>query len=264
MNTVSGQVLIVEDEINIQAGLHDTLVEDGHAVTAVGSGEEALVTLASAEYDVAIVDIRMPGMSGIELLQLVRERWEYLVVILLTGHGDLKSAMAAIKAGAYDYLLKPAQPKIIRQIVAEAITTSRRRKEQGQLLESLRTSLNRLESLAGKPAPDPGPAPKVRSLKLGDLRLDLYTHEVRRNGTLVHLSPTEFKLLVTLASRLGEVIDYVSLAQLSLGYETTLWEAKELTKRHVSAVRHKIEPDPADPRYLLNVRGVGYRLVAPE
>jgi DNA-binding response OmpR family regulator len=264
MNTISGQVLVVEDGVNIRAGLHDTLVEDGHAVTAVGSGEEALASLASADYDVAIVDIRMPGMSGIELLQLVRERWEYLAVILLTGHGDVESAMAAVRAGAHDYLLKPARPKIIRQIVAEAIAASRRRKEEGQLMVSLRTSLARLESLAGNPAPGTMPAATVQSLKLGDLRIGLQTHEVRRNGTLVHLSPTEFKLLVTLASRPGEVIDYVTLAQLSLGYETTLWEAKELTKRHVSTVRSKIEPDPADPRYLLNVRGVGYRLVAPE
>ncbi len=68
---------------------------------------------------------------------------------------------------------------------------------------------------------------------------------------------------MALASHPNDVVDYVTLAQLSLGYEPSLWEAKELIKRHVSAVRHKIEPDPTAPRYLLNVRGVGYRLTAP-
>ncbi|MCP4362575.1 MAG: response regulator transcription factor [Chloroflexi bacterium] len=264
MNTISGRVLIVDDEVNIRGGLRDVLIKDGHGVTDVGSGEEALVTLASATYDVALVDIRMPGISGIELLQTIRERRPHLAVIILTGHGGLESAMAAIKAGAHDYLLKPAQPKIIRQTVIEAIASSRRHREQAHLVESLRTSLTRFDDIvAEEPAHNSTSTPDMHSLGVGDLHIDLHTHEMRRNGNPVHLSPTEFKLLVALASHPNDVVDYVTLAQLSLGYEPSLWEAKELIKRHVSAVRHKIEPDPTAPRYLLNVRGVGYRLTAP-
>jgi two-component system response regulator MtrA len=105
---------------------------------------------------------------------------------------------------------------------------------------------------------------EIRSVEIGDLHIDLGSHEVFRDGTAVHLSPTEFRLLVALTSRPGEVFDYTTLLQVGLGYEAELWEAKELLKRHISAMRHKIEPDPAAPRYLLNVRGVGYRLAAPE
>ncbi|MFQ5612026.1 MAG: response regulator transcription factor [Anaerolineae bacterium] len=263
MNAVSGQVLIVEDEVNIRAGLRDILAKDGHTVTGVGSGEEALVALSSADYDVALVDIRMPGMSGIELLQATRERWQHLAVIILTGHGDLESAMAAVKAGAHDYLLKPARPDAIRQTVIEAIAVSRRRRERTQLLATLRTSLDRLDGIAPEPTSQAQPAPDGRLLQVGDLHIDLRAHEVRRDGEAIHLSPSEFKLLAALASRPGEVVDYSTLARLSLGYEAELWEAKELIKRHVFTVRHKIEPDPASPRYLLNVRGVGYRLAAP-
>jgi DNA-binding response OmpR family regulator len=263
MDTISGRLLIVEDEVNIRAGLRDTLAKDKHTVLDVGSGEEALATLASTPCDVAIVDIRMPGMPGIELLQAIHARWQHIAVIILTGHGELESAMAAVREGAHDYLLKPAQPEIIRRTVIEAMAKSRRRQEQAHLLESLRTGLTRLDDLVGDAASSSTPSPDLQSLEAGDLHIDLRSHEIRRGGKLIHLSPSEFKLLVALASRPGEVIDYTTLVQMSLGYEVTLWEAKELIKRHVSAVRYKIEPDPASPRYLLNVRGIGYRLASP-
>lgn len=264
MNTITGRVLIAEDEVNIRAGLRDILGKDGHIVTDVGSGEEALATLASGACDVAIVDIRMPGMSGIELMQALRARWREMAVIILTGHGDLESAIAAVKAGAHDYLIKPAQPDTIRQAVLEAVAASRRRKKQAQLLASLRAGLSSLDDLADETIHNPAPSPAARLVDIGDLHIDLRSHQVYRDGRQVHLSPTEFKLLVILATRPGEVSDYVTLARLGLDYDTELWEAKELVKRHVFAMRQKIEPDPASPRYLLNVRGVGYRLTFPQ
>jgi DNA-binding response OmpR family regulator len=91
----------------------------------------------------------------------------------------------------------------------------------------------------------------------------LRAHEVRPDGVPVGLSPTEFKLLVALACRPGEAIDYGDLVVESMGYEAEPWEAKELIKRHVYALRHKIEPDSAAPEYVVNVHGVGYRLAAP-
>ena len=264
--STTGQILIAEDEVNIRAGLRDILIKAGHEVTDLGSGEAALATLASTACDAALVDIRMPGMTGIELLQAIRARWDHMAVIILTGYGDLESAMAAVKAGAHDYLLKPAQPDVINQTVNEAIVASRQRRAETHLLESLRNGLSRLDNVALEPAAESSTtlSSAGRSVEIGDLHVDLRSHEVFRNGTQVHLSPTEFKLLVALTSRPGEVFDYATLLRLGLGYEAELWEAKELLKRHIFAMRHKIDPDPASPRYLLNVRGVGYRLAAPE
>ncbi len=264
MNTFSGQVLIVEDEVNIREGLRDILLKDGHSVIGVGSGEEALTLLDTTDFEVAIVDIRMPGLSGIDLLQTIRDRWQHICVIILTGHGDLESAMAAIKAGAHDYLLKPAQPDTIRRTVVEALKISRRQKEQAHLLASLRTSLNRLDGMTAETPSKTPPSPDTHLLKIGDLHIDLRSHQVHRNSRPIHLSPTEFKVLTTLASYKDEVVEYTTLAQLSLGYEAALWEAKELLKRHIFSLRHKIEPDPNSPRYILNVRGVGYRLASPD
>jgi DNA-binding response OmpR family regulator len=260
MNNLSGQVLIVEDEANIRAGLKETLAKDEHLVIGVSSGEEALIRLAAGTYHVAVVDIRMPGMSGIQLLQAIRRRWPFVAVIILTGHGELESAIAGLQAGAHDYLLKPAQPDTVRKTVNEALGRARQRTEQARLLDALRSGLDRLDGVQNGGAPRLKQPPVAGLVEFGDLGIDLGARQVVRGGRPVHLSPSEFNVLAVLATRQGDVVDYETLTQLSLGYEVEPWEARELIKRHVFAIRQKIEPKPGSPRYLLNIRGVGYRL----
>lgn len=255
-----GRILVVDDEVNIRKGLQAVLRKVGHQVHGVSSGEEALEALEAFPCDVAIVDIRMPGMTGVELLAQVHDRWPHVAVVLLTGHGTLQSAMAAVKAGAHDYLLKPAQPAEIRRVIDDALVASRRLREQEWLMASLRTGLQRLDQLPAEPPPETAVPPAKRVIQAGDLYIDLQSYEVRRGEAPVLLTPSEFKLLTVLAQRAGDVIEYASLVKLALDYEAEPWEAKELIKRHVFALRQKIEPDPASPHYILNVRGVGYRL----
>jgi len=259
-----GKILIVDDETNIRRGLKATLVKDGHEVQEAGSAEEALSILEIFPCEAAIVDIRMPGMSGVDLLGQIRARWPLVSVILLTGHGTLETAMTAVREGAHDYLLKPTQPAAIRETVASALAAFRRHREESQLFQSLKTGLQRLEELPAEPQPSSVASPsQQRELTAGDLVIDTQAYLVRRGDHPISLTPTEFQLLVTLARRPGEVIDYVTLVQLSLEYEAEPWEAKELIKRHVFSLRQKIEPEPSNPRYILNVRGIGYRLTSP-
>ncbi len=257
MNIPPGRILIVDDETNIRSGLKAVLMKDGHEVQEASTAEKALAILSSYACEAALVDIRMPGMSGTALLREIRRQWPYLSVILLTGQGTLESAMTAVKEGARDYLLKPAQPDVIRQTMIQAIAASRRRQEQTRLFDSLRTGLQRLEEL---PAAPPAQHGRQRPLTVGSLQIDLQAHEVCQNGEPVPLTPSEFQLLVVLAQHAGQVIDYITLVQLALSYEAERWEAKELIKRHIFALRQKIEADPAEPHLILNVRGVGYRL----
>jgi DNA-binding response OmpR family regulator len=262
-----GKILIVDDEANIRKGLRAVLLKDGHDVRDVAGGDEALKTLETFACEAAIVDIRMPGMSGVELLQEIRGRWPTISVVLLTGHGTLETAMAAVKEGAQDYLLKPAQPDTIRQTVTAALTASRQRREQARFLDSLRSGLQRLEN------PPAGDAPAREEflvqqasshiISVADLEIDIQAHAVSRDGKPISLTPSEFQLLVALGSRAGQVVDYVTLVQLTLDYEADPWEAKELIKRHIFSLRKKIEPEPSAPRYIVNVRGIGYRLTAP-
>lgn len=258
-----GKILIVDDETNIRKGLRAILQKEGHEVRDVGTAEEALQTMETFPIEAALVDIRMPGMSGTELLATIRQRWPHVSVVLLTGHGRLESAMTAVKEGAHDYLLKPAQPEDIRQVLMEALGASRRQRQQDQLLETLRDGLRRLDVMPGESSAPMESGQERESLSFGDLEIDLRGHVVRQNGEEVDLTPSEYNLLVTLARRAGEVIDYVSLVKLALEYEAELWEAKELIKRHVFTLRQKIEPDPGEPQYVRNVRGVGYRLGEP-
>ena len=98
----------------------------------------------------------------------------------------------------------------------------------------------------------------------GDIRIDRQAYEVQKGDKLLSLTPSEFSLLVVLAENLNQVVDYLTLVRLGLGYDAQPWEAKELVKRHIFSLRQKIESDPASPRYILNVRGVGYRLAVPK
>ncbi|MFW6097528.1 MAG: response regulator transcription factor [Chloroflexota bacterium] len=263
MTARPGKILIVDDEPNIRKGLRAILARDGHNVRDVATGEEALEALETFAIEVAVVDIRMPGMSGTELLTLIRRRWPHVAVLLLTGHGTLETAITAVKQGAHDYLLKPAQPDEIRAVVNQALASARHRRDESQLLDTMRSTLRRLDGLDRSEDPQAQQPEEQRHLTVGDLEIDRQAHEVLRCGEPVSLTPTEYQLLLVLALREGEVIDYVTLAQLVLEYEAELWEAKELIKRHVFALRQKIEPEPAHPTYVVNVRGTGYRLDEP-
>lgn len=259
-----GRILIVDDEANIRSGLRAVLTRAGHEVRDADSVAAALSQLASFACEAAIVDIRLPGQSGIDLLRQMRRRWPHVAVIMLTGEGTLETAMTAVREGAFDYLLKPAAPDEIQQVVARALTAARRHREQEQLVQVVRDSLQRLQSLPPLPdVPLPETAVPRRILQIGRLKIDTQAYTVVCGEDPIALTPTEFKLLVALASRLGEAISYTDLVQQALDYETELWEAKELIKRHVFSLRQKIEDNPSSPQSLLNVRGVGYRLLDP-
>lgn len=264
MNIIPGRILIADDEVNIRRGLRAVLAKEGHEMQEAATAEEALSLLAAFPCDVAVVDIRMPGMSGTELLAIIRKRWPDIAVILLTGHGTMDTAIKALKEGAHDYLLKPAQPEAIRQAVAAALNSARRQREESHLLDALRVGLQRIEELPGSPPAAVYGTSGQTPIMAGDIQIDRQAYEVKKSGEILSLTPSEFSLLVVLAEHLNQVVDYLKLVRLGLGYEAQPWEARELIKRHIFSLRQKIESDPASPRYILNIRGVGYRLVVPD
>jgi DNA-binding response OmpR family regulator len=258
-----GSILIVDDEAAIRQGLTAVLARDGHQVAAASGVDEALQALERGAFEAAIVDIRMPGRSGIELLREIKERQPSTAVILLTGQGTLETAMAAIQAGAADYLLKPAQPALIRRTVNEALHAARRDQQQAKLLQTLRSGLNALDTLPAvgpSPSRPSGTAVSSNVQIIGELQINRPAHKVTVKDRDVPLTPAEYRVLLVLADRPGEVVDYLTLVRQALGYDAELWEAKELIKRHIFAMRQKLELDPARPRLILNVRAVGYRL----
>lgn len=257
-----GKILLVDDETNIRDGLKAILQKDGHEVRDAASAADALTLLARYDAETAVLDIRMPGTSGTELLTAIKSQKPHLAVVMLTGHGTLETAMTAVKEGAFDYLLKPAKPDTLRDVVKRALMEARRQREQTTLLEALQVGLQRLQQL---PATNPSYASHSSGttlLQIGDLEIDRATYEVRYAEQRLTLTPTEYSLLLALAEQGGAVMDYLTLTRVVLDYEAEPWEAKELIKRHIYTLRQKIEPQPDQPRFILNVRGVGYRLAA--
>ncbi len=232
------QTLVVDDEEGIQFFLAETLQREGHLVASAAGGEEALEYLRETPVDLVLLDLMLDGrINGLEVLSAVRWRWPEAIVIILTAHGSLKSAMQAIRAGVDRYLLKPIKPDELREAVEEAV--SRKRK-------------------AIKRAQEEQTSDKL--LAYGPFVADLQKHVLTLNGDAVDLTPREFKLLVYLMQNNHRVVSPTELVQVVRQYTCEdVYEARQIIKWYIHRLRQKVEPNPADSRYILSVRGVGYR-----
>jgi two-component system alkaline phosphatase synthesis response regulator PhoP len=264
--TLSGKILIIDDELTLRQTLARILQRAGFEVTTAENGEQGLAFLETTNFDLVYLDIRMPGMAGPEVLKSIHAKQPTLPVILFTAQPDLSSAMEALRSGATDYLLKPLKPEVIiertKTILARRQKEQRKREIQTQI-EALQAEL---KTLSGEERAAPVPAQTGRAseryLKRGALVLDLHTRRLSIGERLVTLPPTSFEYLVVLARHAPEVVDYQTLAAEAQGFQVEAHEAKELSKWHIHQLREVIEPDERHPTFLFNVRGTGYRLVA--
>lgn len=228
--------LVVDDEAGIRFFLDETLTKAGYVVKTAASGQEALDRLRDDAYQLMILDLKLGGrVDGLKVLEAVRWRWPETVVIMLTGHGSLESAMAAIREGVDGYLLKPVDPSELRQAVKEA--------------------LDRRARLGALPKQE-----EIRTLERGPFVIDLARHVATTHGQPLDLTPHEFRLLAHLIQNAERVVTPKELVEAVQGYQCdNLYEARQIVKWYIHRLRHKIEPNPSRPRYVLNVRGVGYR-----
>jgi len=265
---MEGHILIIDDEATLRQTMARILQRAGYEVTTAANGEEGLSLVSEHPFDLVYLDIRMPDMSGLELLKTIHAKLPDLPVILFTAQPDLNSAVEAVRSGATDYLLKPLKPQTVIErtnSVLEKHQIERRKREIQRQIESLQTELNALEKGDGdeKSASKAAQASAAndRFVKLGSLTLDLYARRVRMDDDAVELSPTSFDYLLSLVRHSPNVVDYQTLVSEAQGYETDTREAQELTKWHIHHIRQAIEPDPRKPIHVINVRGIGYRLV---
>lgn len=274
------QVLVVDDEQNIRLTLSALLSRAGYVVTAAATGEEAVALFDRQRFDLMLVDLQMPGINGIQVVEALRQRNLDTVVIVLTGHGSLETAIEGMHQGIFDYMLKTSDPEQILDRVAAGLAERAKRQRQSALISAISAAAQALTS--GDPAPEaltelisgvqpaapPAPAPAAtasapgseRQLTIGQLQLDTWHQTATLGGRSLNLTPTEFRLLLCLAEHAGQMLSYTQLVRCAQGYEASDMEAGELIKPHIHHLRQKIEPDPSTPRYLLNVRGKGYIL----
>ncbi len=263
--SLSGHVLIIDDELALRQTLARILQRSGLEVTTAENGEQGLAYLRTMGFDLVYMDIRMPGLAGLDVLKIVQSQYPDLPVILFTAQPDVNSAVEALRLGATDYLLKPLKPDVILQKTEAILVTrqkERRKKEIVAQIDALQKELKSLDT--GTPPEEPLAASvpaNDRFLKRGALVLDLHTRRLTIGERVVNLPPTSFDYLLVLARHAPDLVNYQTLVAEAQGYQAEAREAQELTKWHIHHIRQAIEPDVRNPIYLINVRGTGYRLV---
>jgi len=263
---ITGKILIVDDEPALRQTLARILQQVGMEVTTAENGEQGLAFLATSRFDLVFMDIRMPGLAGLDALELVHAQYPGLPVVLFTAQPDLNSAVEALRRGATDYLLKPLKPEAIiertKKILIAQRKERRRRDIQAQI-DALQAELRSLDSEEGAVPVTPRTVPALeRYIKRGPLVLDLHARRLSIDEKVISLLPTSFDFLLVLARHAPDVVDYQTLVSEAQGFKVDVREAQELVKWHIHHIRQAIEADGRNPSYLLNVRGVGYRLIA--
>ena len=230
MDDTAHTILVIEDEPALQKFLRVSLETQGYRVTVAARGEEGLRHAAMGQPDLVILDLGLPDMDGLHVTTRLRE-WTKIPIIIVSARGKEQDKVVALDAGADDYLTKPFGVS--------------------ELLARVRVALRH----ASRPADSADPV-----FQNGDLRVDLARREVSVNGTLVHLTRNEFRLLAVLVKNAGMVMTHRQLLKEVWGPGSG--EESHYVRVYVNQLRQKIEAEPARPRHLLTETGVGYRLAS--
>ncbi|ARU59992.1 DNA-binding response regulator [Tumebacillus avium] len=230
---MSGTILVVDDEETLRGIVRNYLEQEGYAVLEASDGAEALAELRRSAVDLVLLDWMMPGMSGLDVCRKLREFSE-VPVIFLTAKTEELDKLLGLELGADDYITKPFS---MRELAAR-----------------IRVVLRRLQKAQGEAVAVPE---NKEQLVRGRLTVDLARHAALLDGLPVTLTPTEFKLLVTLASAPGRVYSRLQLLEIALGEEYAGYERSIDT--HISNLRKKVERDPGQPELIVTVFGVGYK-----
>lgn len=224
------RLLIVDDDADMRVLLAEYFRRLGFEVDDRESGTDALEPALNTKFDCFILDVSMPGLTGLELLKRLRDRGIQTPALFLTAHDALDDKVAGFEAGADDYLAKPFSPRELEY---------------------------RVEALLRRSGITPQ-AKDGERIEVGDLVIDKRRHEVSRQGQRIDLTPLEFQILELLASEPGRA--WSRNALLDRVWSTDYEGYQRNIDPHINRLRKKLETDPKNPRYVLTVRGVGYKL----
>ena len=221
------RILIVEDDLAIAIALEDDLRLEGYAVEVVHDGEAASRRAREAPFDLILLDVMLPKKDGFDVCRELRRAGIPSAILLLTARTQDTEKVLGLDLGADDYVTKPYSPKELRA---------------------------RIRALLRRGAPVAG---EVEVVRFGECELDFARAELRRAGKPVATTPLEFKLLGLFARRPGRVLTRRVLIDEVWGTETMITE--RVVDNQIANLRKKIEPSPAEPRYIKSIRGIGYR-----
>jgi two-component system KDP operon response regulator KdpE len=219
------KVLVVDDEPQARRVLRTALISRGFEVIAAQSGEEALETLRRETSDVILLDLKMPGIGGLEACRSIRERSE-IPIVIVSARKTEREKVEALESGADDYVTKPLA---IEELVARIHAVIRR----------------------------PSVGAHSRVVRLDEVEIDLESHEVKRGENVEHLTSKEFRLLYYFVQNAGKVVSHRRLLQAVWGPD--YGDEVEYLRVFINQLRKKIEPDPSNPKYILTEPSSGYR-----
>ena len=224
-------VVLIEDEPQIRRFLRATLTGQGYRLFEATTGADGLVEVGSRQPDVIIIDLGLPDMDGVDVIRRLRE-WTAVPIIVLSARGQERDKVTALDAGADDYVSKPFGAS--------------------ELVARIRVALRHAAGASHEA--------DEAAFKVGELQVDRLRRHVSLGGTEVRLTPTEYKLLTTLIRYAGKVVTHQQLLREVWGPAHT--DQSHYVRIYMAHLRHKLEAEPARPRYLLTEPGVGYRLAA--
>jgi len=224
MSDPSAQLLLVEDDETIAFGLVHALQRDGHQVVHFDNGEEALESLERGLPDIAILDLMLPGISGLEVLRAIKERDPRTPVILLTARSSESDRVEGLDSGADDYITKPFSLKV--------------------LMAKIRAWVRRTQARPGE-------------IRFGEVEADLRKRVIRRSGEEIRLTTHEAAVLSYLIDNKGRPVPREELLEKVWGYSPTM--QTRTVDNQILKLRKKVEDSPSDPRHILTIHGVGYR-----
>jgi DNA-binding response OmpR family regulator len=239
---MKSNILVVDDEAVARQSLTDILRLEGYNVISLPNGQAAVEHVRTHPVDLMIVDLRMPGMGGLEVVQVVNQVSPETEVILLTAYGSTDTAIQALRLRIHDYLLKPASTTQILQSVKKGLAR--------------RSTKLRVKSGSVDTTETDDSMPEI-TLKDGTV-VDLSRRQIRYKTKIEHLTPAEGRLLRILMKNEGKVFSHRELVLLVQGYDTSQREAPEILRPLVSRLRHKLEQFPSLSEKVSSVRGTGY------
>ena len=222
------RILVVEDEPGIALGLEDDLRIEGYEVEVAGDGITALRRAREGAFDLIVLDVMLPGKDGFDVCRELRRGGDRTPILMLTAKAQEAEKVLGLELGADDYVTKPFGTR------------------------ELRARIKALLRRAGGEQQD-----QPKSYRFGDIEVDFRRGELRAGGEAVDVTPIEFKLLGVFIRARGRVLSRDQLMDAAWGHGT--FASARVVDNHIANLRKKIEPDPAQPRYLRNVRGLGYR-----
>ncbi len=239
--TTKANLLVVDDEPIERQTLTDILRLEGYHVVAVANGEAAVDHVRLNPVDLIVLDLRMPGMNGLEVVKVVSRMSQDIEIIMLTAHGSMESAIEALRSQVHDYLLKPASPAQILESVHRGLE---RRNARIQAREGQQSDVSTDENA-------------IVALSDGTV-VDFGRRLVRSGSRIVFLTPAEGRLLRIFVENVSKVFSHRDLVLLVQGYSTTQQEAPEILRPLVSRLRQKLACVPTLMKRIVSVRGTGY------